>query len=70
MLALVGLFLWVAVFMTYVTYRNKQQTARIKNIENQQKKYIDELLEIKRLIYVQREKTEEAQKEKRSLNTE
>lgn len=58
-LALIGLFLWVSVFMTYVTHRNKQQSAKIKNLENQQKKVHEELTEIKRLIYGQRKKTEE-----------
>jgi hypothetical protein len=55
--------------MTYVTHRNNQTRAKIKNLENEQKNVMSELLEIKRIIYGQARKTEETQKEKGSFDT-
>lgn len=62
MLALVGFFLWWAVVLTYVTHRNRQQSARIKNLENEQKRYMKELTQIKEKLYgkIEGQKTKEA----------
>jgi chaperonin cofactor prefoldin len=63
-LALIGFFLWWAVVLTYVTHKNRQQSIKIKILESQQKKYMEELSELKQKIYgqIQREETKEAEK--------
>lgn len=63
MLALIGFFLWWAVVLTYVTHKNKQQSARIKILENQQKRYMKEISHLKEKIYgkIEGQKTKETE---------